>query len=221
MARPKSRQAHDAVLDAALTLFADRGIDATSMDAIAATSGVSKATIYKHWPDKDALALEVLAAAHGRDAAPPEADSGDLRKDLLAVLGHEPPAEFADRRRRMMPHLMAHAARQPEFGRAWRATALAPPRRHLARVLERAIARRELPRHLDLDTALALLLGPVMYNHVWKDVGTAPPAGMHEAVVEVFLEYYRVRPTPSAAPSSGASGRPAARAASTRRGRRR
>ena len=55
MARQKSAQAHRRVLDAAIGLFAEYGIDATSMDAIAEASSVSKATIYKHWPDKDAL----------------------------------------------------------------------------------------------------------------------------------------------------------------------
>ena len=40
------------MLEASLSLFAKDGIDATSMDAIAEVSGVSKATIYKHWHDK-------------------------------------------------------------------------------------------------------------------------------------------------------------------------
>ena len=61
MPRSRSTRAHQQVLDAALKLFARRGIDPTSMDAIAAASGVSKATIYKHWRDKDALCLEALA----------------------------------------------------------------------------------------------------------------------------------------------------------------
>ncbi|HMV48309.1 MAG TPA: helix-turn-helix domain-containing protein, partial [Blastocatellia bacterium] len=61
MARPRSAQAHEQVLEAALRLFAERGIDATSMDAIAEASGVSKATIYKHWADKNTLCLEALA----------------------------------------------------------------------------------------------------------------------------------------------------------------
>ena len=47
-----------------MQLFSERGIDATSMDAIAETSGVSKATIYKHWQDKDAL-------CPGSDGLPP------------------------------------------------------------------------------------------------------------------------------------------------------
>ena len=45
MSRSRSTRAHRQVLEAALKLFARQGIDATSMDAIAAESGVSKATI--------------------------------------------------------------------------------------------------------------------------------------------------------------------------------
>ena len=54
-----AKAAHRKVIDAALELVADRGVDGASMDAIAARSGVSKATIYKHWEDKDALLLEM------------------------------------------------------------------------------------------------------------------------------------------------------------------
>ena len=82
MARPRSIAAHRKVLDAALNLFAERGIDATSMDAIAEASGVSKATIYKHWREKDELCLEALGYLHGVDEEPPVFDSGDLRADL-------------------------------------------------------------------------------------------------------------------------------------------
>ena len=58
MARTPSKQAHNKVLEASLELFAEQGIDATSMDAISEASGVSKATIYKHWKDKGDLALK-------------------------------------------------------------------------------------------------------------------------------------------------------------------
>ena len=40
--------------------MAERGVEGSSMDAIAEASGVSKATIYKHWADKDALLLEMV-----------------------------------------------------------------------------------------------------------------------------------------------------------------
>src|SRR5579883_2435269 len=96
MPRGLSERAHGRVLEAATQLFAQRGIDGTSVDAIAAASGVSKATIYKHWADKDALCLAVMEYVHHLDAGPPELDSGDLRTDLKAFLKYEPSSKKAE-----------------------------------------------------------------------------------------------------------------------------
>jgi len=192
MVRSRSARAHNDVLDAALKLFAERGIDATSMDAIAEASGVSKATIYKHWPDKDALCLEVLMRLHGRDTAPPDLDSGDLRADMIAALTHQPPEQFAEVRMRMMPHLMAYAARNPSFGKVWQASVIEPPRAQIARVLERGVARGELPRSLDIDFAIALLLGPMMYGHLLKRISRKVPDTFQELVVDAFMKSYGV-----------------------------
>jgi AcrR family transcriptional regulator len=190
MVRPRSVRAHDAVLDAALRLFADRGIDATSMDAIAEASGVSKATIYKHWPDKDALCVEVMARLLGRDTVPPDFDSGDLRTDLIAVLSHQPPEQHAELRTRMMPHLMVYGARNPAFGVAWRSRVLEPPRIQLTHALARGIARGQLPRTLNLDLAVTLLHGPMMYAHMIKLMNREPPADLQELVVDAFMRSY-------------------------------
>ena len=86
MTRGLSQYAHEKVLATAAELFAERGIDATSVDSIAAASRVSKATIYKHWVDKEALCLEVMVHVHRLDEGPPEIDSGDLKADLIAYL---------------------------------------------------------------------------------------------------------------------------------------
>ena len=94
-----------------MTRFAERGIEATSMDAIAKASGVSKATIYRHWPDKDSLCLEVLGYLHGLDKEQPVFDSGDFRADLIAQLQHDPAAERV-MRERIMPHLIACLSQQ-------------------------------------------------------------------------------------------------------------
>ena len=110
MGRPRSPEAHQKVLRAALDLFGERGIDATSMDAIAHASGVSKATIYNHWADKDALLLEVMLLVNGLDREPEDVDSGDLCRDLTTVLCRRPPDEFDQARTRMMPTLIAYSA---------------------------------------------------------------------------------------------------------------
>lgn len=189
MARPRSARAHEAVIAAAVDLFAERGIDATSMDAIAAASGVSKATIYKHWPDKDALCFEVMAELHGFESELPDTDSGALRADLLAVMGRTPPEEFAEARQRILPHFMAYAARKPEFGKAWRNRVLEPARAQLVRAITRAIDRGELPRTVNIDFALGLLQGPPMYWYLrHKSVDENLPYGFNpEWLVDAFL----------------------------------
>jgi len=167
MARSRSIEAHDKVLNAALGLFAERGIEATSMDAIAQASGVSKATIYNHWVDKEALLLEVMLMVNGLDREPEDVDSGDLQRDLTTVLTRKPPDKFDDARNRMMPTLIAYSAVHPEFGKAWRHRVMEPPRQCLKRVLRRGISRGVLPENLDLEAAMALLLGPMLYAHVF------------------------------------------------------
>lgn len=62
--RPRSDAATTAVLDAAYRLTAAFGLRGTSMQAIAAESGVSKMTIYKWWPSR----LHLLIDAYLRQA---------------------------------------------------------------------------------------------------------------------------------------------------------
>jgi AcrR family transcriptional regulator len=192
MVRPRSTQAHEKVLDAALRLFGERGIEATSMDAIADASGVSKATIYNHWPDKDALCLEVMSRLH-RPGTEAEVDSGDLRADLVTVLTQRPSPEHEDLRARLMPHLMAYAASRPAFGKAWRARVLEPPRVQIARLLERGIAEGRLPRSTDPELAMALLLGPMLYGHILTMIDRPQPKELARAAVDAFLQEHSTR----------------------------
>ena len=171
MVRPRSLKAHDEVLHAALDLFGERGIDATSMDAIAAASGVSKATIYKHWADKEALLMEVMLLVHGIGREPQDADSGDILDDLTTVLTRRPPDQFDKARERLMPSLIAYASVHQEFGKAWRTRVMEPARLCLKRILQRGIDRGIFSKSLDLDLALALLLGPVMYMRIFQMKG--------------------------------------------------
>ncbi len=60
--RPKDLEKRAAILDAAKTLFPERGYEGTSMDAIAQAAGVSKLTVYSHFQDKDTLFVEAVKA---------------------------------------------------------------------------------------------------------------------------------------------------------------
>src|SRR5262249_37061489 len=140
--------------------------DATSMDAIAEASGVSKATIYKHWADKDALCWEAMAHVHGLDEEPPQFAGDDVRSAMVKVLSHRPSEEYAAQRARLVPHFIAHAGRNPVFGMAWRSRAMEPPRRALKQILKRGVEEGLFPADLNYDLSLALLIGPIMYNHI-------------------------------------------------------
>jgi AcrR family transcriptional regulator len=195
MARTRSATAHRDVLEAALNLFAERGIDATSMDAIAEASGVSKATIYKHWRDKDELCLEVLGYLHGVDEEPPVFDSGDLRADLIAQLNYQPAAHRREMKERIMPYMMAYSARNRAFMEQWRARVLEKPRAQLRDMLKRGIQRGKLIKSLDSDVGIALLIGPMLYRHVFLSrFGGKLPADLATHVADAFIAAFGLKP---------------------------
>jgi AcrR family transcriptional regulator len=188
MARPRSAQAHRKVLEAAVELFAGRGIDATSMDAIAEASGVSKATIYKHWPDKDTLCLEAMVYIHGLDGEPKVFDSGDFRSDLIAQLQYDPAANRKELRERLWPQLMAYSARNRAFGDAWRSRAMEPARIALLALIKRGEKMGVLRPGIDPEAGLALLLGPMIYGKVFVlRLGRKLPKNFEVCVADAFL----------------------------------
>ena len=192
MARTRSSEAHEKVLEAALALFGERGIDAASMDAISRKSGVSKATIYKHWHDKDALALEALSLMFGLSEEPPKFDSGELRQDLVDALTYQPAPERQEMKNRMMPHVMAYAARNHRFGQQWRSRVIERPQTRLKNLIKRGIEDRQLVGKINLETGLALLLGPMLYWHIFvgKKALTPMPKDLAIDVVDAFWKMY-------------------------------
>lgn len=193
MPRPKSTIAHKEVLKAAFTLMAERGIDATSMDAIAERAGVSKATIYNHWSDKEALILDAMADLHGHHERP-VFDSGDTRADMIAVLSHQPPRTRAALQERITPHLVAYSALHQKFGDAWRHQAMEPPRRELTRLINQGVRRGELIPQPDIDLSLAMLLGPVLYRRIFQRTEAGLAANLPERVVDAFWRAFGTKP---------------------------
>jgi len=188
MPRTRSASAHRKVLDAALELIGDHGVDATSMDAIAGRSGVSKATIYKHWADKDALLLELMGVLVGLGERP-NFDTGHTRADMLAVLNYRPPQDTVQKER-TMPHFIAYSARNPAFGGAWRRMVTEPPRHDLLRLLKLGISKGELKSGLDLDVSLAMLLGPIIYWHIFLQPVVPDMKKLAGSVVDAFWKAF-------------------------------
>ena len=82
--RPRSEQSRTAVLRAARDLMQEVGLRAMTTEQIAARSGASKATIYKWWPNKYAVAVEAFLSEMFAESADP--DTGSARTDFRIAL---------------------------------------------------------------------------------------------------------------------------------------
>jgi AcrR family transcriptional regulator len=161
--RPRSQQAHQAILAAAGELLLARGLSAVSMDAVAERAGVSKATIYRWWPTKETLALDALYTEWAA-VRPSPRDTGSLRGDLLSLV--RPWAKLAGSRPygRVVAALLAEANSDPVFAAEYRHRVLEPRREQARAIVGRAVERGEIPSNTKIDVALDLLFGALYHR---------------------------------------------------------
>jgi AcrR family transcriptional regulator len=123
---------------------------------VAAASGVAKTTLYRHFGSKQAMVVAAVTGCFVEHTTP---DTGDLRADLRAIFERSKDAEDLRRIPELIPLLLAAGDRDPEL-RALVTAMLDEQRRPIRTVLQLAQLRGEIGRHVDLDVALAMLIGP-------------------------------------------------------------
>ncbi len=191
MTDPRIRRTHATVIRATLDLIAERGIVATTIEAVAERSGVAKTTIYRHWSSQPAL---VLAAFGATLEAPPDPDTGTLRGDLTVLLRglveslHTGPATG------LMFALIDAAERDAGFAELHRREAEA---RHavILAVIARGVARGELPAGTEPADVLDMLAGPVFYRRAVS--GGPVDAAFADRIVDRVLAAWRDEPAPA------------------------
>jgi hypothetical protein len=91
----------------------------------------------------------------------------------------------------MTPHMIAYASRNRAIGAMWRARVVEPARVALTNMIKRGEKRGALRRGLDPEIAIALLLGPMIYRHVFVSKGGGKgPKDLEIHVVDAFLAAY-------------------------------
>lgn len=158
--RPRSERAHRAILQAALEIVAERGYDGLTMEGIAERAGVAKTTVYRRWSNRDEV-LEAASEDFVRDIGVP--DTGAIRTDLGELL-RGAVRVYRGLPGRVMPGLVSAMALNPDLARTVRNGFLANRRRALRVILERGVERGELREDTDVDLALDLVGGPLMYR---------------------------------------------------------
>jgi AcrR family transcriptional regulator len=136
-----------AILCATLEVLAETGYDALRLDTIAARAKASKATLYRHWPGKADLVVAAVKCYKQADLAA-DTDTGSLRGDLLAAV-HAIRDMMTGPTGQIMAGVMIAMQRDPELAQTVRASMLQDKHHLIRQMLDRAIARGELPADTD------------------------------------------------------------------------
>jgi AcrR family transcriptional regulator len=157
--RRRNAVSHDAILDATYVMLEEIGFDKLSLEGVAARAGVGKATIYRWWPNKSALAMEALLRAV--EPMPPIGDSGACRRDIEDHMTRLAGA-LRGQTGRVVREMIALAQFDDETMRIFNDNYLEPRRAALVNVLHRGAQRGEFREDLDLDLVFDLLYAPLL-----------------------------------------------------------
>lgn len=166
--RPRSEHAHQAILTAARELLIEKGFAAMRLEHVAARAGVGRATIYRRWPSKEALAQDLLSHL----AAPhiEVADSGNTRDEMFAAVINPMRAITESDFGPVIRALLSQIASNPSIGDPFRASVVEARRAEITKVIERGIARGDLRPDADAGVATELLVGPVYFRLMFGGV---------------------------------------------------
>jgi AcrR family transcriptional regulator len=159
--RPRSEAAKTAILSAAAALLDEGGPGAVTMEAVAARAGVGKPTLYRWWPDRHAVAMAAMMAPAAVDAceAVPKTALAELRAQL-----HQIALRFARPAARHATSLIAAADPESELAKAFRNHFVLAQRGEGKALLLRAIEELHLRVDLDVEVALDMLYGPIIFR---------------------------------------------------------
>jgi AcrR family transcriptional regulator len=180
--RPRSEEAERAIIDAALRVFAEHGVEGLCIEEVAAKAGVGKATIYRRWPGKEDLLLDALAALK---RPIPELRGESVRDDLVTLMQAMAATYEDPRRAREFALLLGEGAKFPRLMARYTETVVEPRRDVIRSVLRRGIETGELRPDIDVEVALFMMTGAIIGRgkHQPEEIS----AGYAQRVVDELL----------------------------------
>ena len=157
--RPRSEEAHRAILDAAIDLFIEQGFEALSIEGVAARAGVGKTTIYRRWASKEDL---IVAAMNEVIFDVEMTDTGSLREDLVGVAVRMQTIFASSKAGAVFARMVPYMAADTPLGRAHMERVVEPRLAHLQELVARGIQRGELRSDVKPEMVRALMAGPVL-----------------------------------------------------------
>lgn len=156
---PRVERTRQAVIDAGMTLLVEQGPDGVNHAVVASAAGVSRTTLYKYWPTRAKLLLEILGAF---DAHQDHETSGDLRTDLIVMLSDLQNSMSEPTRRRVFSSMVAQSQWDDDVNEAQNALR-AVPLGSLDVLFAAAAQRGEIVEGIVTMDAAGRLIGPLMF----------------------------------------------------------
>jgi AcrR family transcriptional regulator len=157
--RPPSTRSHDAIIDAVAKILRVQGLQGLTVDAVVAEAKVSKATVYRLWESKSAVAIDAILRILNTEIETP--DTGSALDDFRSLM-----QQFAKVLQRgdlgyTYISLLIEAQQNHKIDGIHQR--LFRERRSVFySVVERAILRREVSSELDRDLLSDMLFGPIV-----------------------------------------------------------
>jgi AcrR family transcriptional regulator len=220
--RRRRKEARPAeLLEAALTLFVEKGFAATRSEEVAKAAGVSKGTLYLYFPSKEELLKAVIQHFLGaeietgiQEAAAADGPIAQAMERLLVAWWtriYEGPASG------VFKLVITEVRNFPEIGEFWVERVVAPGHAIVSGLLRRGVERGEFAVD-DIDSAVHSILMPMilmcMHKHsfaacgIGKEMDIDPVVFMH-AHLRLIFAGLRARPPRSDPTGAGKSGQPA------------
>ncbi|WP_328317142.1 TetR/AcrR family transcriptional regulator [Streptomyces sp. NBC_00388] len=189
--RPRSEAVERSIVEAVVKLLEEgASLTEVSIERVARTAGVGKATIYRRWKGKEELFIDVLKDI---EPAGPELPGTSVRDDLIAMLESLRLRGLAKRSSALLYNVFAQMQHYPELWRAYHDTVVEARRRTGAEIVRRGIAAGEIRSDLAPDLVNDLFVGPMLLRTVLR-----PDAPLDDdlaaRVVDALLEGLAPRP---------------------------
>jgi AcrR family transcriptional regulator len=184
--RPRDPRLDDALLDAGLDVIMERGYHSATLTEIARRAGVGTPAIYRRWPTKAKLAIEIVVRVSEPEPIP---DTGSIRDDLVAFVALRLRTWSTPFFRKLVFPVIMEGSAEESLG-VNVGNRFVEYRKALAERILRSVQTGELRADTDPNRLLDLLMGTVaMPLLFFQDV---PAMSQAESIVDQVLSGFAV-----------------------------
>jgi len=159
--RPRNVETQKSILTASYDLLLESGFGAVTVEKIAERASVSKATIYKWWPNKAAVVMDgFMSAATARLPLP---NTSSVFDNIL-IHATNLTRYLTSREGKMITELIGEGQFDVGLAEAYRTRYFQPRRLEARHLLELGVQDGVLKEDLDIDLSIDLIYGPIFYR---------------------------------------------------------